>query len=310
MDQVIKLMLKPKMKDGVLISDSNGDMYVVFDGMPTQNEMNFIHKNGVENLILIDVHDFSILNCLPHISKLQIIFSYAGRKEKHLKIDFSPIYKLQLHSLYLNINPKVILSEQYDCLKQVGLKKLQACFEHMVNLHKIESLESLYVDFNGKQRDLDFLANKKNLKYLNLQNGNFLNLKGLSGCTSLISLTLKRCEVKDSDEIGALTNLKNLFIASIIYDDIGRSLDKLTELEYLYLNYNGILDNVRWLKKMKGLKVFILYCKVMDGDLDACDRIPYVKIAIEYSHYNRKNVNLSKKVSGLSVSGIPTYVSF
>lgn len=310
MNQAIKLILKPRMKDGVLISDESGDAYVIFEGMPTQEEIEFVNKNDVKNLILIDLYDFSILTCLPQINKLRIICSYAGRKEKHLKVDFSAVYKLRLHSLDLTISPKVLLSERYDCSKQAGLKKLKACFEHIVNLHKIESLESLLVNLHGKLTVLDFLTNKKELKYLNLHNGKFINLNGLSECTSLISLTLKDCEIKTSSEIGALSNLKNLFVASMVYDDIGKSLDKLTMLEYLYLNYNGTLDTVCWLKKMKDLKVFVLYCKVVDGNLEVCDQIPYVKIAIEYAHYNRKNIDLSKKVLGLSISGIPTYVSF
>lgn len=310
MKQDLKYILKPKLQDGVTIIGDEDEIDVIIEEIPAQEEIDYINKNGIKNLTLIDPKDFSLLDMLPSICNLRILFSYSGRREKYIKIDFSPLYKRNLQSLYFTVNPKIVFSEQYDCFKQTGLKKLQACFAHIHNLDWIETLESLCINFNDNQADLNFLKNKKELKYLILQNGTFLTLKGLSNCESLNSLTLKRCEITNSGEIGALLQLKNLSIKSMVFDDLSKSLCNLTELEYLYLGYNGVLTDVFWLENMHHLNVFINYCKILNGNLECFDHIPYAKLAVEYPHYNRKNSDLSKTVAGLSASGIPTYLSF
>ena len=79
------------------------------------------------------------------------------------------------------------------------------------------------------------------------------------------------------------------------------------EIDYLF-SYK--LSDIQWIYNMRKLRVFIVYCKIIDGDLSLCDNIPYVKLGTESSNYNRNNLQLQKKVVGEHVDGIPTYKAF
>lgn len=66
------------------------------------------------------------------------------------------------------------------------------------------------------------------------------------------------------------------------------------KLEYLWLTGSNSLPDLRFLKKMKKLKTFILDMNVLDGDLTPCLDIPYVTCGRDRRHYNLKDSALPK----------------
>ena len=71
-------------------------------------------------------------------------------------------------------------------------------------------------------------------------------------------------------------------------------LEELENLEYLWLTGSNSLPDLRFLKKMKKLKTFILDMNVLDGDLTPCLDIPYVTCIRDRRHYNLKDSDLPK----------------
>lgn len=71
-------------------------------------------------------------------------------------------------------------------------------------------------------------------------------------------------------------------------------LEEMENLEYLWLTGSNSLPDLRFLKKMKKLKTFILDMNVLDGDLTPCLDIPYVTCIRDRRHYNLKDSALPK----------------
>ncbi len=306
----LKLILRPIEKDGVLFARRDDCRSVILENIPTEKEIDYIINHNIDSLILIDLKSFDFFEKIRSMDSVQLIFSYFGSRKKNIEIDFSALYQAEIQYLYICASPKLIFLEKYDCLKQKGLCGLHACIDHVVNLDTISTLTSLMLDLNGKSLNEVSFQSMSALRYLSLKNGSAFDFKNLTVCHELCSLTIKNFEIHNSEGLNQLTSLKNLYVSGIIKKDLSEDISSLSELEYLHLSYNGKLSTIQWLRTMPHLKVFIVYCRVMDGDLSPCDPIPYAKIGTEYSNYNRKNEQLQKVVVGEQIYGIPTYKIF
>lgn len=308
MDRTLKAIYQITVQN--YIAFSNTEKAIVIENILKDCEKDYIKNTKTENIIIIDPLDFRFLNDIDIIKNLHVIFSYLGKKIKTIDIDFSPIYRYELDSFVLLANPKIVFLNPFDCALQTKIKKLKANFLQIRNLDVLKGLKSLSINLCNEKLDLKFLENKSDLEYLVLEDGFSDSLDCIQNCSSLVSLTIKNHHLNSARGLETLTCLKNLYISGIIRDDIGKYLVGLKNLEYVYLGYNGKISSLEFLEQSYDVKVLIIYCKVENGDLTLCDRIPYVKVAVEYPNYNRKNTDLRKEIKTISLYDIPTYIAF
>ncbi len=138
---------------------------------------------------------------------------------------------------------------------------------------KIESLEFLLLSgYKPRSKDLTELSELKNLKSLELVQGNMTSLNGIECLSQLIFLG---CYYqRNLSDISALAignqQLKQVdFESCKKIQDVGQVVSKLPAIEHLSLDKCGELDNINFLKTIPSLRrVVIMGMNILNGDLN------------------------------------------
>ena len=165
------------------------------------------------------------------------------------------------------------------------------------NFQNVETLKQLYTTrYRSSSRDVTQLFSSKELMCLCLFMSNIQSINGVEKAPGLQCLELSYN--RSLRDISALRKIKDtckvLYIENCAKITDFTVLEEMENLEYLWLTGSNSLPDLRFLKKMKKLKTFILDMNVLDGDLTPCLDIPYVTCIRDRRHYNLKDSDLPK----------------
>ena len=165
------------------------------------------------------------------------------------------------------------------------------------NFQNVETLKQLYTTrYRSSSRDVTQLFSSKELMCLCLFMSNIQSINGVEKAPGLQCLELSYN--RSLRDISALRKIKDtckvLYIENCAKITDFTVLEEMENLEYLWLTGSNSLPDLRFLKKMKKLKTFILDMNVLDGDLTPCLDISYVTCGKDRRHYNLKDSDLPK----------------
>ncbi len=198
---------------------------------------------------------------------------------RYLDITSTPV-NLQGIEQFAGLETLVINSDQIDEVRNlVNMKSLKTLSLDMYDgsmdfsiFGMMPWLESLTVR-SQNVRDLGFVSKMNGLKALCVENGAFLTLAPLAGCTNLEELSIKSCdELKDMSAVSSLTGLKKLAL-DLPYGCPEPDLGGLGGIRELYLES---FDQTGFLKNMSGLETLTLdSCET--GPPSDFDNLPNLK---------------------------------
>lgn len=218
-----------------------------------------------------DNFDFSPLYKLPQIECLSCSTIYGDREQFKSKIDYSKI-------------------------KGKGLVDLRISDEGHLNYNSIDTLEKLFISLDKKHKDLSDVSSSRKLKQLNLIQCSVRSLSGIEKFENLQTLDLSyNYSLNDINDLEKVSNsLKDLSIDRCPKIKDFSCLEKLVNLEHLYLWGGNTLPNLAFLNALKKLKIFTFSMVIEDGDLTPCMQLHYAYCAKNKKFYNLKDKDLPK----------------
>lgn len=256
----------------------------------------YIQSRQLEKATII-LNDISWLPQCPSLKDLVIIPS----EQAVGNFDFSPLYEMpEIRSLECRTQ----YGEWDQFLNEIDYSRVPGLVNLVVevnqgtkNFQNVETLKQLYTTrYRSPSRDVTQLFSSKELTCLSLFMSNIQSINGVEKAPGLQCLELSYN--RSLNDISALGKIKDtcrvLYIENCAKITDFTVLEEMENLEYLWLTGSNSLPDLRFLKKMKKLKTFILDMNVLDGDLTPCLDIPYVTCGRDRRHYNLKDSALPK----------------
>ena len=247
-------------------------------------------------VIIADSIEF-ITEC-PSLKYLAIYPS----KDSMTYMDYSPLYSMtELRYLlcqtdYSDMGEKVSSKTTIDYSKIHGVKELWGKGAGHINYDASDSLETLRVYHDKKHTDINSLCKTANLKSLYVGNSSIKSLDGIENLVNLQELELgynrRLADISRIEDI--CRSLRSLCIFNCPQITDFSALYKMSNLEFLTLEGNNNLPDLKFLCNMPKLKMFNFSMNVLDGDLSPCLRVPYVDSMRNRKTYNLKNSHLQK----------------
>ncbi len=256
----------------------------------------YIQSHQLEKATVI-LKDISWLPQCPSLKDLVIIPSEQAAGN----FDFSPLYEMpEIRSLECRTQ----YGEWDQFLNEIDYSRVPGLVNLVVevnkgtkNFQKVETLKQLYTTrYRSPSRDVTQLFSSKELTCLSLFMSNIQSINGVEKAPGLQCLELSyNRSLRDISALGKIKDTcKVLYIENCPKITDFTVLEEMENLEYLWLTGSNSLPDLRFLKKMKELKTFILDMNVLDGDLTPCLDIPYVTCGRDRRHYNLKDSALPK----------------
>ncbi|CAL6031677.1 leucine-rich_repeat domain-containing protein [Hexamita inflata] len=153
---------------------------------------------------------------------------------------------------------------------------------------ELDNLEVLLLCYNNLENDqLWNLAKFKKLRHLDVSNNN-VDLKHIYNVTSITTLQMQRCELKDIIQIGSLTNLNVLNVSINQLQKIDQ-ICLLVNLKELYISQNKGLD-IAPLKHLLGLT----HLAINECDITQLSALQPLINLQELSLANNSDINISE----------------
>ena len=261
-----------------------------------EDYIQYIQSHQLEKATVI-LKDISWLPQCPSLKDLVIIPSEQAAGN----FDFSPLYEMpEVRSLECRTQ----YGEWDQFLNEIDYSRIPGLVNLVMEVNKgtknfqnVETLKQLYTTrYRSSSRDVTQLFSSKELMCLCLFMSNIQSINGVEKAPGLQCLELSYN--RSLRDISALRKIKDtckvLYIENCAKITDFTVLEEMENLEYLWLTGSNSLPDLRFLKKMKKLKTFILDMNVLDGDLTPCLDIPYVTCIRDRRHYNLKDSDLPK----------------
>ena len=217
-----------------------------------------------------DGYDYSPLYNVPKIRELSCKTVYGSKEEKTASVDYS---------------------------KVSGLEDLGVYGKGHLNYYSVETLEKLFVSNIKNCDDLYQISKSGKLKSLTIMQCGLKSLSGIERYQQLQSLSLdynrSLDNITDLDKVASSLRLLSIDSCQKITDF--SCLEKLTNLEHLYLKGNNSLPNLKFLRAMKKLQTFTFYMDILDNDLTPALNVPYAYCGKGKKTYNLKDKDLPKQ---------------
>lgn len=241
-------------------------------------------------------HNLEFLRNCPSLRHITIAPSVVHGKRP----DFSPLYDMpKIQSVA--INSFFFADPQRDCEK--------------LDYTRINGLEMVHV---GQSDDCSF-REVPTLKSMSVRDAADVDVSGLFCSKELDSLRLITCKIKSLDgiekapkmqvvrlhynrslqNIDALVGVKDT-LRALTLEKCSRVkdlsvLERLVNLEHLWIEGNQTLPSLDFIRKLPKLKTFIFDVLVEDGDMTPCEGLEYVYCNRSRKHYNIKDKDLPKR---------------
>lgn len=286
----------PNVYDAILIKPrgetSWSPKYPSFD-ISIDEYIFFINKYKLTKALIIS-SDISFLKKCPSLKYLKIVPSDSADDN----FDFSPLYEhpevvcLSCHTEY-GLNFMKHTSVDYSKIK--GLIRLDISADGHVNTNCIDALKTLSISYN-KADELTNLFNSKELDTLQVVASSIRSLNGIGQSRNLKWLQLyhnpKLADISALEDVKS--TLKYLSIENCAKIKDFSVIEKLEQLEALYLFGSNSLPDLNFLKRMKSLKTFGFNVNILNGDLTPCLSLECAYCARVRKHYNLKEKQLPK----------------
>ena len=243
--------------------------------------------------------DLSFLPRCPSLKDLSIQHAHG----QETSLDFSPLYEMaEVRSLSIAA-PNMGLSKgpaiHIDFTKLRGLRRLSLCTNEPFNYSLVPTLETLWLANDKRHPDMSSLSCSQKLKSVELLQCGMKSLNGI-GNYPLQQLTMSN--LRGMADISALSDCAQT-LRSLSIEACGKIKDfsclyDLVNLEHLMLRGSNTLPSLDFLRCMPKLKTFVFSMSVEDGDLTPCLEIPYASCDKIKRHYNLKEKDLPKNLSG------------
>ena len=243
--------------------------------------------------------DISFLPRCPSLKELSIQHAHG----QETPLDFSPLYEMpEIRSLSIAA-PNMGLAKgpaiHIDFTKLRGLRRLALCTNEPFNYPLVPTLETLWLANDKRHSDMSGISCSQKLKSLQLLQ---CGTKSLNGIRKYPLQRLDMSYLRGMADISALSDCAQT-LRSLSIEACGKIKDfsclyDLVNLEHLMLRGSNTLPSLDFLRRMPKLKTFVFSMSVEDGDLKPCLEIPYTSCDKIKRHYNLKEKDLPKNLSG------------
>lgn len=247
------------------------------------------------NKAVVVAENIEFLRQCPSIEYLWVIPAISA-----INFDYSPLYDMP-NIKWLQCN--TIYGESKSSVASVDYSKLQGLQRLAIvgkkghyNVDAATELKILCLD-QGQPASgtLQGAFSGGKLEELSICQSPIRTLAGIEDAEMLQKLDL--AYNRRLEDISALVGLKKS-LTWLNIEKCGRIQDfsvlsELRELEYLRLDGSNSIENLEFLRNTPKLKSLILFMNVEDGNLELCEKVPYVKIK-NRKHYNRKDLDFLK----------------
>ena len=243
--------------------------------------------------------DISFLPRCPSLKELSIQHAHG----QETPLDFSPLYEMpEIRSLSIAA-PNMGLSKgpaiHIDFTKLRGLRRLSLCTNELFNYPLVSTLETLWLANDKRHSEISGISCSQKLKSLQLLQ---CSMKSLNGIRKYPLQRLDMSYLRGMADISALSDCAQT-LRSLSIEACGKIKDfsclyDLVNLEHLMLRGSNTLPSLDFLRCMPKLKTFVFSMSVEDGDLTPCLEIPYASCDKIKRHYNLKEKDLPKNLSG------------
>ena len=243
--------------------------------------------------------DISFLSRCPSLKELSIQHAHG----QETPLDFSPLYEMpEVRSLSIAA-PNMGLTKgpaiYIDFTKVRGLRRLALCTNEPFNYPLVPTLETLWLANDKRHSDMSGISCSQKLKSLQLLQ---CGTKSLNGIRKYPLQRLDMSYLRGMADISALSDCAQT-LRSLSIEACGKIRDfsclyDLVNLEHLMLHGSNTLPSLDFLRRMPKLKTFVFSMSVEDGDLKPCLEIPYASCDKIKRHYNLKEKDLPKNLSG------------
>lgn len=226
--------------------------------------------------------------------------------------DFTPLYDhdritaLSVVTRY-GVNDKYLGDIDFSKIK--GLESLSfGVTKRTVNYTDIPTLKSLLIG-GYKACDINELFSSKILDTLELNSCSIESLDGIENSNKIQCVTIiYNRKLKDISALervrGSLRALNIEYCAQITDFSV---IEKLENLEKLFIRGSTPISNLDFVKRMKNLKTLILDVPIISGDITPCLKLQYASVGGDRRHYNLKNRDLPKGLRVLGNEDIDVY---
>ena len=243
--------------------------------------------------------DISFLPRCPSLKELSIQHAHG----QEAPLDFSPLYEMpEVRSLSIAA-PNMGLTKgpaiYIDFTKVRGLRRLALCTNEPFNYPLVPTLETLWLCNDKRHSNMSGISCSQKLKSLQLLQ---CGTKSLNGIRKYPLQRLDMSYLRGMADISALSDCAQT-LRSLSIEACGKIKDfsclyDLVNLEHLMLRGSNTLPSLDFLRRMPKLKTFVFSMSVEDGDLKPCLEIPYASCDKIKRHYNLKEKDLPKNLSG------------
>ena len=253
----------------------------------------FINLHSIEKAVII-AEDISFLRRCPSLKHINIIPAESVEGG----FDFSPLYEHpEIQSLLCATEFGKFQTKNVtvDYSKVHGLQSLWVRSKFDLNYQQIQSLKSLDISGIPFKHLLEIFCSPE-LDTLQITSCGIRSLAGIgvAGKMQCVYLNYNRSLSDISDLENVASSLRALRIDSCAKITDFSVLDKLENLEFLWLTGSNKLPDLSFIQKMPKLKTLILGMEVLNGDLTPCLSLSYVHCSQIKRHYNVKAKELPK----------------
>lgn len=259
-----------------------------------EEHISFINAHKIEKAWII-AENLEFLAQCPSLRRMNI----TPADSADINFDISPLYDFpEVHSLFINTKAGKFSSNpiRVDYSKINGLVSLVVDGNDDLKFQKIKTLKSLHVRENPSQSLTELLISA-NLDTLQLTNCRIRTLDGIGIEENLQCLYLYYN--RNLSDINSLENVKHSLRALRIQNSPKIQdfsvLEKLTNLEFLWLEGSNKLPSLSFVKKLPHLKTLIFTMEILDGDITPCSGLSYVSCNSMRRYYNMRAKDLPKK---------------
>lgn len=269
--------------------------------------INYINKHKIEQAV-ISLPDIKIIRSCPSLRFLRI-FPHIDSPNNY---DFTPLYdmeKISALSVVTQYGAKGNYRGDIDFSKIRGLEYLNfGITNRTVNYADIPSLKTLAIG-GYKNHDLHGLFSSEILDTLALNSCSEESLDGIEASSEIQCVTLiYNRKLRDISALERVKNsLRSLNIEHCAQISDFSVIEKLENLEKLFIRGSTPISNLEFVNRMKNLKTLILDVPIISGDITPCLKLQYASVGTDRRHYNLKNRELPKGVRVLGNEDIEAY---
>lgn len=253
----------------------------------------FVNENRIDSAQIIaeDIHFLKECPTLKHVDIIPAITSGNN-------FDFSTLYELdEIRSLFCATSYGKFEENfsEVDYSKIHGLEYLSVSTKYDLNFQNIQGIRTLKVSQNCCSC-LDTLFSSRELDTLELVSCGIRSLDGIGNAPKMQCLYLygnrSLRDISALDSVHETLRALRIQKCPKLYDF--SVLERLKNLEYLFLEGNNHLPNLEFIQKLPKLKTLVFDMEIADGNLLPCLNLSYAHCGKMRRHYNVKAAELPK----------------